>query len=166
MRGGPHTQKSSLTVGKSAGTETDLWGIKGECSGHSVEGRTKNCMHGLHCSSAHSGLSCELPVAEGGWVLESGVWSADPGRGQLLAVKRQPEGTGVRSSTTRKVCGKSPGYHRRCHCSVVREGWSHHYNPFPHPPASSASTGTERGSHLSRPTCPSSWGLCPWALGD
>ena len=26
------------------------------------------------------------------WVLGSGVWSVDPGRGQLLAVKRKPEG--------------------------------------------------------------------------
>ena len=36
----------------------------------------------------------------------------DPGRGQMLAVKRQPEGTGVRHSTTGKVCGKSLGRHR------------------------------------------------------
>ena len=45
-------------------------------------------------------------------MLENGVWSADPGRGQLLAVKRQPEGTGIRSSTTGKVCRKSPGHNR------------------------------------------------------
>ena len=42
------------------------------------------------------------------WVLECGVWRADPGRGQLLAVRRQPEGTGVRSSTTRNAQGASP----------------------------------------------------------
>ena len=41
MRGGPQTQKNSLTVGKSAGTEKDFQGIKGECSRWSVEGRTK-----------------------------------------------------------------------------------------------------------------------------
>ena len=35
-----------------------------------------------------------------------------PGRKQLLAVKRQPEGTGVRSSTTGKACRGSPGHHR------------------------------------------------------
>lgn len=35
--------------------------------------------------------------------MESGVWSMDPGRGQLLAVKIQPEGTGVKNSTTGKV---------------------------------------------------------------
>ena len=41
VKGGPHTQINSLIVEKSAGTETDLWGIKGECSSWSVEGRTK-----------------------------------------------------------------------------------------------------------------------------
>ena len=36
-----HTQKNPLAVGKSAGTERDLHGIKGECSRESVEGRAK-----------------------------------------------------------------------------------------------------------------------------
>ena len=31
---------------------------------------------------------------------------------QLLAVKRQPEGKEIRSSTTRKVCRESSGHHR------------------------------------------------------
>ena len=75
-------------------------------------GQSKNGRQGLHLSSVHSSLSCESPVVKGGWVLESGVWSADPGRGQLLAVKRQPEGTGVRSSTKGNVCRKSQGHHR------------------------------------------------------
>ena len=51
-------------------------------------GQSKNCMHDLHHSSVHSSLSHESPVAKRGWVLESGIWSVDPGRGQLLAVKR------------------------------------------------------------------------------
>ena len=33
--------ETPLMVGKSAGTERGLWWIKGECSGWSVEGRTK-----------------------------------------------------------------------------------------------------------------------------
>ena len=69
-------------------------------------------VHGLCHHPADPRLSRVSPVAEGSWVLESGVWSMDPGRGHLLAVKRQPEGTGVRSSTTGKVCRKSPGHHR------------------------------------------------------
>ena len=64
-------------------------------------------MHCLHRSSVHSSLNRESPVVKGSWVLERGVLSADPGRGQLLAVKRQPEGTGARGATTGKVCGKS-----------------------------------------------------------
>ena len=43
----------------------------------------------------------------------------------------------------------------------MHKGQSHHYNPFPHPPASSASAGTGRGSHLSSPSHCSGWGLLP-----
>ena len=32
------------------------------------------------------------------------------GKDQLLAVKREPEGTGARSSASVEVCRKSPGY--------------------------------------------------------
>ena len=39
------------------------------------------------------------------------------------------------------------------------KGQSHHYKPFPQLPASSASVGTGRSSHLSRPTAPLGWGL-------
>ena len=45
-------------------------------------------------------------------MLESGVWNADPGRGQLLSLKRQPVGKGVLGSKTGKVCGKCPRHHR------------------------------------------------------
>ena len=64
------------------------------------------------CIHVHPSLSCVSPGAEGGWVLESGVCRVHPGRGQLLSVKRQSEGTGVRSSTTRKICRRSLGHHR------------------------------------------------------
>ena len=46
------------------------------------------------------------------WVLERGVWRADPGRGLLLAARRQPEGTGVRSSATWNACVGNPDCHR------------------------------------------------------
>ena len=41
VRRGSHTQKNPLVIGKLAGTESDLWRIKGKCSGWSEEGRTK-----------------------------------------------------------------------------------------------------------------------------
>ena len=111
MRVGTHTQKNSLTVGKSAGTERTFRGSKENAAdGLWKAGQSKNCTHSLHSSSVHSSLSHESPIAKGGWVLESGFWSTDPGRGQLLAVKRQPEWIGIRSSTMGKVCGKSPGH--------------------------------------------------------
>ena len=75
-------------------------------------GQSKNCVHGPCCSPANPSLSCVSLVAEWGLVLKSGVCSADPERGQLLAVKKQPEGIRVKSSITRKVCRQSPGYHR------------------------------------------------------
>ena len=44
---------------------------------------------------------------------------------------------------------------------MAHKGHGHHYNPFPNPPASSASEGTGKGSHLSRLTHQSSGGqLC------
>ena len=91
------------TFGRSEGNAaTSLW----------KTGQSKNCVHGPCHRPAHLSLSHVSLGAERGWVLESRVWRADPGRGQLLAVKRQPEGTGLRSSTTGKVCGRSPGHHR------------------------------------------------------
>ena len=113
VKGGPCTQKNSLTVGNTAGTEKDFWGSKeNAANGLWKTGQSKNCTHGVHCSSVHSSLGRESHVLKGDWMLESGVWSMNPGRGQLLTVKRQPEGTGVRSSTTGKVCRKGPAHHR------------------------------------------------------
>lgn len=74
-------------------------------------GQIKNCAWSLPQHCAHQSESCVSCCREG-LVLESGVWSMDPGRTQLLTVKRQREGTGVTNSTTRKVFGKSPKHHR------------------------------------------------------
>ena len=123
-------------------------------------GQSKNCTHGLYHSPAHPSLSRVSPVVEGGWVLESGVQSADPGRGQLLAVKRQPEGAGVRSSTTGKVCRRSPGKHRN---KVSLLSGTQGAGPPLQPP--SASMGTGRDTHLSRlAPCSSQGLLCPCRL--
>ena len=69
-------------------------------------GQSANCVHGLCCSPAHPSLGCESCM------LQSRVWNADPGRGQLLSLKRQPVGKGVMGSKTGKVCGKCPRHHR------------------------------------------------------
>ena len=76
-----------------------LWKVK----------ESKNCTHGLHDSSGYPNMSHELPVEKWDWMLESWVWRMDPGRRQVLAVKRQPEGTGLMNSTTGKVCEIKPG---------------------------------------------------------
>ena len=75
-------------------------------------GQCKTYTDGLCHSSAHPSLSRASPGAKRGWVLACGIWRADPERGQMLAVKRLPEGTEIRSSTTGKACGRSPGHHR------------------------------------------------------
>ena len=43
-------------------------------------------------------------AADKGWVLECGVWRADPGRGLWLAVRRHPEGTGGREELCKREC--------------------------------------------------------------
>lgn len=43
-----------------------------------------------------------------GWVLECRVWRANSGRGLLLAMRRQPEGTRVRGSATIMIVEKAP----------------------------------------------------------
>ena len=47
-----------------------------------------------------------------GWVLEHGVWRADPARKMLLVVRKQPEGMGLRGSANKNACGGSPDHHR------------------------------------------------------
>ena len=42
-------------------------------------------------------------AADKGWVLECGVWRADPGRGLWLAVRRHPEGTGGREELCKQL---------------------------------------------------------------
>ena len=74
-------------------------------------GQSKNCRPGLCRCPAPLSLNHGSPVVEEDCVLESVVWNMDRGRGQLLTMERQPEGTGIMSSTTRKASRKSPGHH-------------------------------------------------------
>lgn len=66
-------------------------------------GQCKDC--GLCHSSVHRSLNGVSPVVEGAYELESWIWSMNPGRRQLLAVKRQPQQAGVRRSTTGNLWG-------------------------------------------------------------
>ena len=130
--------------------------------------QSKTYMDGSCCSPACSSLSCESAGVERGWVLGCGVWRVDPGRGQLLAMNRQLERTGVRRSTTGKVCGRSLNRHSSrvpLLNSAQGAGW-------PLQPSSPcidpASVSIRRGTHLSSLTHPApqsvlwSW----WPLQD
>ena len=92
----------------------------------------------LHTPAWVFHLQVQQGMGTGKWDLES-----RPGRRQLLAVKRQPEGKGLKSSTTRKVCARN-SHHHRCKVSflcVCKGGATLHH---PSPPSSPASRGNDR----------------------
>ena len=73
----------------------------------------------------------------------------------VLAAQRQPEGARVWSATTGGVRRRSPGQHRSkvpLLSGMQREGWGYHCSRLPHLLAP-ASTGSRRGSGLSRLAC-------------
>ena len=130
---------------------------------------------------AYPSLSPVSPGADRGWVMESGVWRMDPGRGQLLAVKRQHEGIGVRSSTTGNVFRRSytniltfleetieallwVTIEARYHCWVACKGGASTATSFP-PNQPHGSMGARRGTR-SKHACPllSQGILCPHKL--
>ena len=94
MRRGSHSRKSPSMVRKSAGAEGKPLGaqrkMKQPVCGRQDKVRTAHMVYAT--CPVHHILSYVSPDAEGSWVLESGGWGMDPGRGQLLAVKRKPEG--------------------------------------------------------------------------
>ena len=72
------------------------------------------------------------PVVEVDWLLKSEVGSTDPGKEQLFPGGTVPDGTGVRSSTSKKVCGKSLEHHRNkvlMLSAVQLQPLSHHLSP-------------------------------------
>ena len=85
----PTLRKIPSQWGNQLGQKEILMGLK-ENAADSLwkAGKSKHCVHGPHWSAANPSLSCMSLVAEWGLVLRSGVCSADPERGQLLAVKR------------------------------------------------------------------------------
>ena len=123
-------------------TATGLW----------QEGQTETYPDGPCHSPACPSLRHVSISVDGGWVLKRGVWGADPGRALLLAVRRQPEGMGVRSSATWNAPGGSLDHDRRkapLLSDMQRAG-------SPLQPLSScaspASTGTREGSRRIRLT--------------
>ena len=75
------------------GNQLDQKGIFGVSKGNTADGlwkggHSKNCVHDPCHSPVQHSLIHMFPVVEGGWVLESGVWSRDLERGQLKTVKR------------------------------------------------------------------------------
>ena len=88
--------------GSKESTATSLWQAS----------QSETYTDGPRHSPARPSLRHVSATAGGGWVLERGVWRADPGRGLLLAARRQPEGMGVRNSATGNVRGRSLGHHR------------------------------------------------------
>ena len=65
-------------------------------------------------SPVHSTLRHVSATVSGDWGLEPGVWRANPGR----AVRRQPEGVGVRKFATRNVSEENLDFHRSKKWSV------------------------------------------------
>ena len=88
-----HTQGSILTVGGQQGKARILGGPQDErgtqqpvCGGQDgVEP-----VHTVHAAALHTPV-CVSHGGKEGWVLQSGIWGVDPGRGQQLVVRGWPE---------------------------------------------------------------------------
>ena len=118
------------------------------CATAQPESFVSCCRRGEGCQGSSSGA--------GGW--KAGFTAQTQGV-QLPAVKRQPERTEVRSSTTRKVWRSSPGHHGSNTLVLSgAQGVGHHCNPVLHP-WGSASQGNGRVTQLGSLTHPSSQSL-------
>ena len=106
-RGSPHQQGDLL------GQNGSFRGLLEDSATSSLwqAGQNEAYTDGTYHSPAHPSLRGVSTVADGGWVLEHGVWRIDSGRGLLLAAGRQPEGMRVRKSATKNVCGGNPEHH-------------------------------------------------------
>ena len=159
---GAEGEERFLYLGKPSHWWRDQLGQKGSFRGSEESpatglwqaGQSETCTGGLCHIPACPRLRQVSAGVHGGWVLEHGVWRAEPGRGLLLAVRRQPEGMGVRSYITGNACRGSPDHHRSevpLLSDTQRVGL--HCSLSPHVSAP-ASTGTREGSH-------NSWLVCP-----
>ena len=194
-RGEVLTPRDDPSLARSAEIKGELWGLSEERAAIGLwqAGQSETYTDSQCHSPVHPSLRQVSAIADRGWVLECGVWRADPGRELLLAAQTQPEGTGVRNSVTRNAPGGSPD-HRRSEVPLQSDAWraGSPLKLSPYVPAP-ASTGTRRGScqsmcmHPNRCQClplppewvctlqsattptppsetgPCSWGHCIWS---
>ena len=71
-------------------------------------------------------------------MLECEVWKANPRWERLWALRKQPEGAGMRSSKTRSARGRSLDGCTKCHCLVMHKAGGCHCRFSPHAPAATA----------------------------
>ena len=143
----PHPGKP-LTAGSPVGTEGETHSLWEENAATSVQDRVR---------PVHRLLTPALPMqpervstaAYKGWVLECGLWRADPGRGLRWAMRRHPEGTGGREELCKwDACEGSPN-HQRSRAALLSDAQREEPHcslsaPVPVP----ASPDTRNGSHL------------------
>ena len=124
-RWGAEGEERLLHLGKAPHQRGDQLGQKGSLGGSEESPATSLWLSGQR--ETYTDGPCHSPAcpslrrvstgAHGGWGLERGVWRADLGRGLLLAVRRQPEGIGLRSS-----CPGWPALPERCLSSFLPDG--------------------------------------------
>lgn len=97
-------------MGRSAEAEGGTWVLEESATaGLWQAGQSEMFTGGLCITLRASASDVCLPVWTGGLVCNVGFGEQTPTRGGLLlAARRQPEGIGVRSSTTRNAAGRSP----------------------------------------------------------
>ena len=104
-------QRNTLTVGKSAGRETKLQGIWGECSSLCKERQSKISVCGLCCSLVHPSLSCVSPGMEGAgsWKVEFRGW---PRKGIAVACEERTWRDWSKELHNQEILQKKKSHHR------------------------------------------------------
>ena len=93
-RRGLHIQGSPSLGGAQLGQKGTSFSV-GREDGNQRAGQSENCTQVL-TPALPTQPEKVSSTADKGWVLECGIWRADPARGQRLAMRRHPEGTGGR----------------------------------------------------------------------
>ena len=131
---------------------------------------TPTCI--VHAAALHtSAWGFSLPVWRGAGCWKGEFWIADPGRRQLLAVKRQPGGTELWRFTAGKVCERSLD-HYKSKAPLLSGAWGT-VSPLqlPSPPTSPClwrhwleqGQPAPKPASFTQPECfPQQSFLCPW----
>lgn len=96
----PHPKEPPHQQGDQLGQKENIWGCWKRVKQLVCGRQARQSMPISVSPSPHVSA-----IMHRGWVLEHEDWRANPGKGQLLDVRKQPEGTGVRKSTTRNASG-------------------------------------------------------------